>query len=248
MTAFDGSPAEMPIFPGRTDWPFPDAATAERLLSGHGADPGAASDERELALVLAAAARPATARELSGEQAAVAAFELAISESRSAGRAWTRPGARTRRLPRPRRVSVLVAGGVLALAAALGGTAAANALPAPLQKMAHTVFGAPAPAPAVPRPSVGPGSAPTGNGPRPAASPSPAQSPRAKAAQQKGKAKGKAKGHKKATSTPASTPSSSQGNGKGKGKGHAKKTDGKGKGHAKCHGNGKKACGPLAGS
>jgi hypothetical protein len=217
----------MPVSPGQTDWLSPDAATAERLLSGYGANPGAPSEDQALALVLAAAARPATARELSGEQAAVAAFELAISGSRSATWAWKRPGARTGRRRRPRRVSVLVAGGALAVVAALGGTAAANALPAPLQKMAHTVFGAPAPAPAAPGPSVSPGSAPAGNGPRPAASPSPAQSPRAKAAQKKAKAK--AKGRKKAASTPTSTPSSSnsQGNGKTKTKtkAHAKKTD-----------------------
>ena len=255
MTVFDGSQAEMPVSIGQTDWLSPDAATADRLLSGYGAGHGAQPEDQALALVLAAAARPATARELSGEQAAVAACELAITRSRSAARTWIRPGARPAgpgRLQRPRRVPVLIAGGALALVAALGGTAAANGLPAPLQKMAHTVFGAPAPAPAAPRLSVSPGPAPASNGPRPAASPSPALSPRAKAVQKKGKAK--AKGHKKAASTPASTPSSSNSKGKAKAKGeakvkakaHAKKTDENGGGHEKAKGHVKKTAMPAA--
>ena len=50
---------------------------AERLLAGQGAGPGAPSGHQALERVLAAAARPATRRELSGEAAAVAAFLLA---------------------------------------------------------------------------------------------------------------------------------------------------------------------------
>jgi hypothetical protein len=152
LTAFDGSPAEMSILPEDADWPSPDDATAERLLSGHGAWPDAPPDVQALALVLQAAARPAMPLELAGEQAAVAAFERAITRRRP--RAWLRVAGR---------VPVLVSGGTLALAAVLGGTAVADSLPAPLQQVAHNVFDAPAPRPAVTAPSAVARPAPEGS-------------------------------------------------------------------------------------
>lgn len=141
MSTFSGSPAEMPIVPRRAERPFPDEATAERLLSGHGVDPDAPPDQRALALVLEAAARPATDWELAGECAAVAAFLATAGKPRL----LSRPRIGTR--PLYRRIPVLAAGGVVALVVAFGGTAAAGALPAPLQNVAHQVFGAPAPTP-----------------------------------------------------------------------------------------------------
>jgi hypothetical protein len=254
MTGFDGSPADMPILSGHPDWLSPDDAIAELLLSGQGAEPGVPPRERALALVLAAAARPATPRELSGEQAAVTAFELAFRRSRPRPSVWTRAGAGIARPPRARRVPALIGAGVLALAAVLSGTAAADALPAPLQLMAHHIFGAPAPAHGAPRPSVSPG--PTTQDPRRAGPTISARTARPKA---KKSSKGKAKGHEKAASA-TSTPSSGNGqgndsgNGKSNGKAkHAKASgngkgngNGKAKGHASCHGNGKKSCDQAA--
>src|SRR5215469_1816578 len=194
MRAFDGSPAEMPIVPDRADWRSPDEATAERLLSGYGADPGAPREEHALALLLGAAARPATLRELSGEQAAVAAFELAVRRPRSRLRAPAWASFWRTRFSRARRVPVLISCGVLAVAAALSGTAAAGDLPAPLQSMAHSVFGAPAPAPTGPRPSVSRQSPSAGYRARAGASASP---PPGLAKARKASASGRARGHKK---------------------------------------------------
>lgn len=176
MRGSDGSPAEMPFVPSTDDWPWPDEATAERLLSGEDVGPDAPPDLQELALVLSAAARPATQRELSGEEEAVAAFMLAVATVPRA-KTWARRGAETRvrTFTLARKVPVLAAGGVLAVAVALGGTAAAGGLPAPLQSVAHTVFGAPAPTP--PPPSQIRHAQQTGNGQRPV--PSAGRSPSA---------------------------------------------------------------------
>jgi hypothetical protein len=224
MTGFDGSPAEMPNVSGHAGWLSPDDATAELLLSGQGADSVVPPRERALALVLAAAARPATPRELCGEQAAVTAFELAVRRSRLRPSVWTRAGAWSVRRPRARRVPALIGGGVLALAALLGGTAAADELPAPLQMMAHHFFDAPAPARAAPRPSVNPG--PATRGQRRAG---PNISARTARPDAKKSPKGKAKGYAKAAS-PASTPSS--GNGQGNGNGNGSNSGRQGRGQA----------------
>jgi uncharacterized membrane protein YgcG len=269
MTAFNGSPAEMPISRGQTERLSPDEATAERLLSGHGADPCAPPHEQALALVLAAAARPATIRELRGEQAAVAAFEFAVRQSRLGARRRTGhlAGRNGLRCPgwvrgrRPGRVSGLITGGVLALVAALGGTAAADALPAPLQEVAHTVFGAPAPHPVAPRPSVSPGSAPAGSGPNRFASARPAPTPTPGANAGKTPS-AEAKDHKNAsgaTSTPSGGNDQGNGNGNGNGNGHSRSGGnggngndgsgnggnggGKSNGQGKCPANGKGPCG-----
>ena len=262
MTGFDGSPAEMPILSGHADWLSPDDTTAELLLSGQGAEPGVPPEERTLALVLAAAARPATTMELSGEQAAVTAFELAFRRPSLRPAVWTRARVGGPRPPRARRVPALIGVGALAVAAALGGTAAADELPAPLQMMAHHLFDAPAPARAAPRPSLHPG--PAAPGPRRTG---PTISARTAPPKAKTSSKGKAKGHEKAASA-TSTPGNDNGNGNGqdngngKAKGKAKhqpKGAGQGgngngqgngnvkaKGHASCHGNGKKSCAQAA--
>jgi hypothetical protein len=101
-----------------------------------------------LALVLKAAARAGTERELSGEAAAIDAFMLATSPLR------TRAVKQTLKRPHARKTPVLVAAITTALVAGLCGTAVADALPSPLQRFAHSTFGAPAPAPGWPAPAL----------------------------------------------------------------------------------------------
>ena len=157
----------------------PDEATAELLLARRHLGHHAPASQRTLELVLAAAAGPATERELAGETAAVTAFLAALPEPERARRRG------------PRRVPALAVAFVLVALVALCGTAEAGALPAPLQRLAHQAINAPAPSPAmrVPRPSAdvtpGPGatgsrSAPGSSGPsqesrtgKPGASPKP---------------------------------------------------------------------------
>ena len=157
----------------------PDEATAELLLARRRLDRHEPASQRTLELVLAAAAGPATERELAGETAAVTAFLAALPEPEPARRRG------------PRRLPVLAVAFVLVALVALCGTAEAGALPAPLQRLAHQAINAPAPSPAmrVPRPSAdvtpGPGatgsqSAPGSSGPsqesrtgKPSASPKP---------------------------------------------------------------------------
>jgi hypothetical protein len=177
MRLFAASLAEMWSFARRRNRLSPDEATAELLLAKRRVGRHAPASDRSLELVLAAAAGPATERELAAEAAAVTAFLAALPE----------PGPARRR---PRRVSVLaVAFGLIALIA-LCGTAEAGALPGPLQRLAHQAINAPAPSPAmrVPQPSAdirpdsdaGSQSAPAGSGPsqesrtgKPSASPKP---------------------------------------------------------------------------
>jgi hypothetical protein len=173
MKVFDGFPAKMPNIFRQTDGLSPDDAIVERLLSGHDAGPGAPRGQQAVALVLEAAARPASERELSGECQAVAAFLAAIgthgpsARDRISSRIPVRPRrgtahwlhTRPRRGPRPhsltRRLVLLAVACLVAATIALWGTAAAGGgLPAPLQQVAHTVFGAPAPRPPTRRPST----------------------------------------------------------------------------------------------
>jgi hypothetical protein len=124
------------------------------MLAGRGAGPGAPPGQQALERVLAAAARPATQRELSGEVAAVAAFLLAVrpNGSRARHRRHTsRPMARRPAYKLPAVTAALV----MMMVLAIGGTAAAGALPGPLQRLAHTTFGAPAPVGTGRPPAVG---------------------------------------------------------------------------------------------
>src|SRR5215472_12745132 len=115
MNAFDGSPAKMPIVPIPADWLSPDEATAERLLSGQGLGPDAPTDQQALALVLMSAARPATERELAGEEDAVAAFLAVAAASRPRRLARVRTARRARANPFTRRIPAFAAGGLLAV-------------------------------------------------------------------------------------------------------------------------------------
>jgi hypothetical protein len=179
MRVFAASLAEMWSPARKRNRLSPDEATAELLLARRHLGRHEPASQRTLELVLAAAAGPATERELAGETAAVTAFLAALPEPEPARRRG------------PRRLPVLAVALVLVGLVALCGTAEAGALPAPLQRLAHQAINAPAPSPAmrVPRPSAdvtpGPGatgsqSAPGSSGPsqesrtgKPSANPKP---------------------------------------------------------------------------
>ena len=162
------------------------AADTERLLAGHEARPEAATAHHLLAGLLDSAAGPASDQELAGEVAAVAAFVL-VSGGGAPRSAWfRRAGAVGRRGP------VIAAGIAAAMVVGLSGAAAADALPAPIQELAHATFGAPAPRHSVPPPRT---TVPSG-------SPGPVTSPGLKSPPGKAKAKGKAKASEKASPSP----------------------------------------------
>jgi hypothetical protein len=164
------------------------AADTERLLDGHGAHREAPAVQQAIAGLLDSAAGPASDLELAAEVTAVAAF-MQASGKRATRPAWFRA--------RGTRGQAIAAGIAAAVVVAFSGAAAADALPAPVQELAHRTFGAPAPRPSAPRPKA---TLPTGT-PTPAASPG-SQHGKAKALGKKaspkalahGKGKGKAKG------------------------------------------------------
>src|SRR5215831_1412624 len=147
MRAFSGSLAEMFFRRHQAGRPSPEAAMAERLLAGRGAGPGAPAGHQALERVLAAAARPATRRELSGEAAAVAAFLLAArtNGAHGSGARHRRPSRRPAARRPAYKLPAVAAALMMMMFLVIGGTAAAGALPGPLQRLAHTTFGAPAP-------------------------------------------------------------------------------------------------------
>lgn len=159
MSINDGPPPEMRHL-ARPELGQPlSAADAERLLAGQGAAPGAPEDQQALAMMLSQAAGPARTRELAGEVTAVAAFALVKEEKarRAKGplqgadrRRQTGAASGRRRRTQTRRGPLVAAVASALLVIALSGTAAADALPAPMQKLAHDTFGAPAPAHPVP--------------------------------------------------------------------------------------------------
>ena len=227
MRTFAASLAEMWSSARRRARLSPWEAADEQLLAGRILDRQAPVSDRTLELVLAAAAGPATERELAGEAAAVTAFLAASPDPE-----WARRRGQ-------RRVPVLAAAFALVALVALCGTAEAGALPAPLQRLAHQAINAPAPSPVmrVPQPTadVRPGPGATGSQPATAGSGS---SPESRT------------GQPSASPKPAHT-SNGQGNGNGSGQPTASdsaqptKTDnGKGnggtpgQGHGKGHGNG----------
>jgi hypothetical protein len=157
MRVFAASLAEMWSSARRRTRLSPDEAAAELLLARRRMGREAPASQRTLELVLAAAAGPATHRELAGEAAAVTTFLTALAEPERAPRRG------------PRRAPVLAIAVALVALVALCGTAEAGALPAPLQRLAHQTINAPAPPPAlhVPQPSgdVTPGPGGTGSNP-----------------------------------------------------------------------------------
>jgi hypothetical protein len=213
--AQDHPPARRP-FSRRASGQPPTVADSERLMAGRAIHPEAPALQHALAGLLDYAAGPGSAQELAGEAAAVAAFRLVVSERRARS-------ARPRAFARPGRV--IGAGLAAAAVVAFSGAAAADELPAPVQELAHTTFGAPAPSHAAPGPAgTSPALSPSAR-PDPTASPGPTPTPH-----------GKAKGTGKATPTPAApTHGTPDPNGKAKGKatppGHQNPTP---KGLARC--------------
>jgi hypothetical protein len=136
-------------------------------LTGAGAEPpaGADLDVESIALrrLLDAAGGPAAGIELAREPAVLAAFAAAGARLRAQGKPAASRHAGVRRLS-----TGLVIGGIVGAAAiaGVGAAAASGGLPAPLQRAAHRVFDAPAPAsPTRPVASVTPsGGAPSGSG------------------------------------------------------------------------------------
>jgi hypothetical protein len=175
------------------------ADDTERLLDGHGAPREAPTVQHAIAGLLGSAAGPPNDHELAGEVAAVTAF-VQVTGERAARSARFRA--------RPRRGQAIAAGIAAAVIVAFSGAAAADALPAPIQELAHRTFGAPAARPTAPLPKA---TVPVPSGrPAPAASPgsqhSKTKAPGKKAspkalAHGKGKGKGKEKavppGHQK---------------------------------------------------
>jgi len=237
MRAFSGSLAEMFFRRHPAGRSSPEEAMAERLLAGRGAGPGAPSGHQAVERVLAAAARPATRRELSGEAAAVTAFLRAAraNEARARhGRHGRRPAARRPAYKLPAVTAALM----MVMFLAIGGTAAAGALPGPLQRLAHTTFGAPAPAdsgrpPADGNPRDGHGTVnPATTASRPATTGAESTAPTA--------GDGNAQGQQEPTSAPAATASTTktsggQGDGNSQGNGNSQ---GGGTGHGKKSGQG----------
>jgi hypothetical protein len=187
------------------------AADTEWLLAGHGALPEAATTHHLLADLLDSAAGPGSDQELAGEVAAVAAFVLVSggraprsARFRGAGATGSAGGAGSTGSAgwsgwagsagsAGRRGPVIAAGIAAAVVVGLSGAAAADALPAPIQELAHVTFGAPAPLYSVPLPRA---TVPSG-------SPVPVTSPGAKSQPAKGNAKGKAKGKAKPSEKPS---------------------------------------------
>jgi hypothetical protein len=83
MGAADGSPFAMSIRSRRRARRALDADSAEDLLAGQGAPPGAPAGQQALARLLELAAGPGSEQELAGEVAAAAMFVQVISQARS---------------------------------------------------------------------------------------------------------------------------------------------------------------------
>jgi hypothetical protein len=164
------------------------AADTERLLDGHGAHRQAPAVQHALAGLLYSAAGPANDKELAGEVTAVASFVQATGE---------RAARSARFRPRARPGQAVAAGIAAAVVVAFSGAAAANALPGPIQELAHRTFGAPAPRSSAPLPKA---TAPSGT-PAPAASPG-SRHGKAKAPGKKASAHGTGKAKAKAKAVP----------------------------------------------
>jgi hypothetical protein len=124
--------------------PSLDEVAAERLLHGQRPSAGASTDEQVLSDLLAAVSAPPSARELSGEARAVAAF--AATRPATTGPRHARRVIRRHRPALRPRVSHGIAAAAALGALTLGGVAAAaytGSLPSSVQRLAHEHIGAP---------------------------------------------------------------------------------------------------------
>jgi hypothetical protein len=162
--------------PRRQEGPAPTDADLAALLAG---TDGAAPGLGPVADILAALTAEATSRELAGEDRALAEFR------RRAGAPETQT-TRVRTTGLTSRLGTKVAAAAAGMAVVLAGAATAafaNVLPAPIQRFAHEIIGAPAPAvqqgapnrgqPAAPAVPASPGRPPAHGAPRAAEHPSP---------------------------------------------------------------------------
>ena len=168
MTDHDVSDNDMPNFPrqGRQEAPESASLTAllAELLTGTELPAGSPPELRPVADALAALKAGPASDELAGEAAALAAFQGRVGAQRTVHPRRTVHPQRTRRQRRrPSLLSPLLSARAAAVAVAavlsIGGVAAAaytGALPAPVQRFVHNVFGAP---PAVSHPGSGTASA-----------------------------------------------------------------------------------------
>ena len=129
------------LWPGHRDVPMIGDASLAALLAGTQLPPGAGPELRPLAEALAGLrARPAS-DELAGEAETLAAFRNQFGAPHTAHRSPART-------PRSRRLLPVKAAAAAATVLSLGGIATAayaGALPAPVQRLAHDIAGAPAP-------------------------------------------------------------------------------------------------------
>ena len=130
-------------------------ASLAALLAGRELPPGSAPVLRPLAEALAELRGQPTTDELEGETETLAAFRSQFGAPRIAHRQPVRT------LPQRRRLLLVKAAAVAATLLSLGGIATAayaRALPAPVQRLAHDIIGAPPPGsqPALTRSSAGP--------------------------------------------------------------------------------------------
>jgi hypothetical protein len=202
MSINDGPSPEMRLFARpELDQPL-SAAEAERLLAGQGAAPGAPEDQQALAMMLRRAAGPAQVRELAGQVSAIAAFALVKEQKARRAEGPVRAADRRRQAgaaggwrwwTQARRRPLVAACATIAVVIALSGTAGADALPAPMQRLAHDTFGAPAPRHPVPSVTTTPG-ARRGNHPPVAPDASPEKPTNSESPHGNGKAVGKTAG------------------------------------------------------
>ena len=163
--------------PQRQDGPAMADADLVALIAG---TPGSAPGLRPVADILAALTAEATAGELAGEGRAMAEFRRrarAPETRRHARRSAGRPRIVRPRNARPRatrltyRLGVKLGAAATGVAVVLGGAATAafaGMLPAPIQRFAHEIIGAPIPRPRHGLPTHGRPAAPGGTAPGPA--------------------------------------------------------------------------------
>jgi hypothetical protein len=143
VTGGGASDGDMPTFPwpAHSDVPPVGDAAFDALLAGELLPGDAAGGLRPVAEAVAALSGPPLASELAGEASARTAFRSAIARSHEPVRC------RGRRHPSGTSLlSVKLAAAAAAAAIAIGGAAAAayaRVLPAPAQKLAHDILGAP---------------------------------------------------------------------------------------------------------
>jgi hypothetical protein len=159
MSMPDALPSEMPGFPtpSRPDGEH-DEPLLDMIFDGRVIPPDAPQEMHDLQRMLSALAGPAEPGELAGEAAARAAFirlaspaSISLAASRPPAHQGTRRPA-SHRVPSRRRARRAgrragLAAALCTAAAVLASTAAAYAgvLPEPIQQLAHTTVGAPAP-------------------------------------------------------------------------------------------------------